>query len=71
MCPYGTYQRATSGNPLRSLSPLKVCRLLRRKLKKSHRNGGSATLRRERKAFYKAGIEHWRNDMDTLTHFRM
>ncbi len=70
MCPYGTYQRATSGYTLKSLSPSLICRLVRKKLKPSHRRGGSAKLRSERKACYRAAIEHWRNDLSTFTAFR-
>ncbi len=67
-CPYGTYQRAIHGHLVRSLSPLKVARLLRRRLKpKTRRDPG---LKDARKAVYWGAINHWKADLALMDQYR-
>ena len=68
-CPYGTFQRATQGHPVRSLNPRLIIRLIRRKLApESRRNPRVAEVR---KNVYCGAIAHWRSEMDMLTRYRM
>ncbi len=68
-CPYGTYQRATHGHLVRSLSPLKVARLIRKRLnKKTRRDPG---LKDARKAVYWGAILHWKNDLGVMNQYRL
>ena len=69
-CPYGTYLRATRGHHVRTLTPLRVCRLIRRRIAKRSRRGGNAQLRAQRKAVYAGAIAYLREDVSIMDRYR-
>jgi len=66
---YGTYQRATSGYPIRALNPRLIVRLIRRKFKPSARR--DRKLREARHAAFRGAIDIWRSELETLRQFKL
>lgn len=67
-CPYGTYQRATSGLPISAITPKILFRGLHSRLKPSVRR--SNKFRDARHALLLGGLEHLANDREVMRAFR-
>lgn len=67
--PYGTYQRATRGYPVRSLNPRLIIILVRQKFAPSARR--SRTLREVRHAYFRSAIATWKEELEMMNQFKM
>lgn len=61
-CPYGTYQRATSGHHLASITPLKLVRLMHSRLNAKAKR--SLALREARHSLIRGAFAHLENDLE-------
>jgi hypothetical protein len=67
-CPYGTYQRAISGLPVRAITPKILFRGIHQRLKPSARR--SFAFREARHSLLLGALEHLASDRDIMNHFR-
>jgi len=68
-CMYGTYQRATSGWPVRSLTPKRITRCIHARLKPEARR--SSTYRAARHMTIRGAIALWRSELETMRLFKI
>lgn len=61
-CPYGTYQRATSGHHLASITPRKLARLIHSRLNAKAKR--SLALREARHSLIRGAFAHLENDLE-------
>lgn len=69
ICPYATYQRATSGFKVRQLTAKEVIRLVRQKIRPQHRR--VRAMRGHRHEFYRTAVQHWRYDLQLVRDFKL